>query len=59
LISISHLHTYLKHHYMMFYKIIISIQHFTLIAAREVELFNVSMILLEYTKKKRSLLYVW
>jgi hypothetical protein len=59
LVSISHWHTYVKHHYMLFYIIIISVQHFTLITTREVELFNVSVILLEYTKKKWSRLCLW
>jgi hypothetical protein len=36
---------------MLFYIIIISVQHFILITTREVELFNVSVILLEHTKK--------
>jgi len=44
---------------MLFYIIIISVQHFTLITTSEVELFNVSAILLECTKKKRSRLCLW
>ena len=59
LASISHLHICLKHYYMLFYIIIISSWHFTLITTREVELFNATVILLEYTERKRSCLCLW